>query len=88
MTPATISALKCLPKLEKFLLLYLKQEVADARPSGNMDSPEDGLGAIVQSLACAPEIGWREKSRKMIVFSTDAGLHLAGDGKVLIGLYF
>uniref|UniRef100_A0A915I8T4 Integrin beta n=1 Tax=Romanomermis culicivorax TaxID=13658 RepID=A0A915I8T4_ROMCU len=28
------------------------------------------------------KIGWREKSRKMIVFSTDAGFHYAGDGRL------
>ncbi|VDK26062.1 unnamed protein product [Anisakis simplex] len=27
-------------------------------------------------------IGWRERARKMIVFSTDAGFHFAGDGRV------
>ena len=28
------------------------------------------------------EIGWRNVSRRMLVFSTDAGFHYAGDGKV------
>ena len=28
------------------------------------------------------EIGWRDNSRKLLIFSTDAGFHLAGDGKV------
>ena len=28
------------------------------------------------------QIGWREQSRKMLLFSTDAGFHFAGDGKV------
>ena len=28
------------------------------------------------------EIGWREISRKLLLFSTDAGFHFAGDGKV------
>ena len=27
-------------------------------------------------------IGWREVSRKIILFITDAGFHFAGDGKV------
>jgi hypothetical protein len=27
-------------------------------------------------------IGWRNDSRKLIVFSTDAGFHYAGDGRV------
>jgi hypothetical protein len=29
-------------------------------------------------------IGWRNDSRKLIVFSTDAGFHYAGDGRVII----
>jgi protocadherin alpha len=28
------------------------------------------------------EIGWRPASRKLIVYSTDAGFHFAGDGKL------
>lgn len=32
-------------------------------------------------------IGWRNYSRRMMVFSTDAGFHYAGDGKV-IEIYF
>ena len=28
------------------------------------------------------KIGWRPASRKLIVYSTDAGFHYAGDGKV------
>lgn len=28
------------------------------------------------------QIGWRERSRKIILFSTDAGFHYAGDGKL------
>jgi len=31
------------------------------------------------------EIGWRRGSRKMLLYSTDAGFHYAGDGKVWYG---
>ena len=27
-------------------------------------------------------IGWRDVSRKLVLFITDAGFHFAGDGKV------
>jgi hypothetical protein len=37
---------------------------------------------IIKAIACNDSIGWRERSRKMIVFSTDAGFHFAGDGRV------
>ena len=41
-------------------------------------SPTDVL-----MFACVQrEIGWRDRSRKMLLYSTDAGFHYAGDGKV------
>uniref|UniRef100_A0A0N5AQW1 Integrin beta n=1 Tax=Syphacia muris TaxID=451379 RepID=A0A0N5AQW1_9BILA len=58
------------------------KEVLAAEISGNLDAPEGGFDAIVQTLACHKEIGWRNRARKMIVFSTDAGFHYAGDGRL------
>lgn len=51
--------------------------------STNVDPPESGLDGIMQSVVCAKEIGWREKARRLLVYSTDAPFHIAGDGKVL-----
>jgi len=50
--------------------------------SGNLDGPEGGLDAMMQVIVCTKEIGWRQKARHLIVFSTDANFHIAGDGKV------
>lgn len=50
--------------------------------SGNLDAPEGGFDAIMQAIVCRGEIGWREKSRKLLLFSTDASFHYAGDGKL------
>lgn len=50
--------------------------------SGNVDEPEGGLDALMQSVVCSKEIGWRRNARKLLVFSTDTGFHIAGDGKV------
>ncbi|KAK3771306.1 hypothetical protein RRG08_024382 [Elysia crispata] len=58
------------------------QQVKAAKVSGNLDAPEGGFDAIMQAIACEGEIGWRNISRRMIVFSTDAGFHYAGDGKL------
>ncbi|PIO74296.1 integrin beta cytoplasmic domain protein [Teladorsagia circumcincta] len=58
-----------------------KAEVDKAEISGNLDAPEGGFDAVVQALACNQKIGWRERARKMLVFSTDAGFHFAGDGR-------
>ncbi|KAG9508444.1 Integrin beta-PS, partial [Fragariocoptes setiger] len=58
------------------------REVSACQISGNLDSPEGGLDAIMQCIVCPKEIGWRSKSRKMLVFTTDASFHSAGDGKL------
>uniref|UniRef100_A0A913I850 Integrin beta n=1 Tax=Strongyloides stercoralis TaxID=6248 RepID=A0A913I850_STRER len=58
------------------------KEVQEAQISGNLDAPEGGFDAVMQALACNKSIGWRERARKMIVFSTDAGFHYAGDGRL------
>lgn len=36
----------------------------------------------MQSVVCEEEIGWRKQARRLLVFSTDAGFHYAGDGKL------
>lgn len=41
-----------------------------------------GFDAIMQAIVCRNHIGWREQARRLLVFSTDAGFHYAGDGKV------
>ncbi|XP_021366395.1 integrin beta-PS-like isoform X1 [Mizuhopecten yessoensis] len=57
-------------------------EVRAAKVSGNLDAPEGGFDAIMQSLVCEEQIGWRAASRRMLLFSTDADFHYAGDGKL------
>ncbi|CAF3376669.1 unnamed protein product [Rotaria socialis] len=57
-------------------------QVREAPVSGNIDAPEGGLDAVMQAIVCDDVIGWRNNSRKLIVFSTDAGFHYAGDGRL------
>lgn len=54
----------------------------NAHVSGNLDAPEGGFDAIMQAVVCKDHIGWREHARRLLVFSTDAGFHYAGDGKL------
>ncbi|XP_045785292.1 integrin beta-PS [Maniola jurtina] len=61
---------------------FFDKAVAHAEVSGNLDAPEGGFDAIMQAVVCKNEIGWREHARKLLVFSTDAGFHYAGDGKL------
>ena len=56
--------------------------VKQAQVSGNLDAPEGGFDAIMQAIVCKNQIGWRDKARRLLVFSTDAGFHYAGDGKL------
>lgn len=61
----------------------MTQSLVRAAPvSGNLDAPEGGFDAIMQAIVCRNNIGWREKARRLLVFSTDAGFHYAGDGKL------
>ncbi|XP_055305267.1 integrin beta-PS isoform X2 [Sitodiplosis mosellana] len=58
------------------------EKVKDAAVSGNLDAPEGGFDAMMQAVVCRQHIGWREQARRLLVFSTDAGFHYAGDGKL------
>ena len=61
------------------IAIWQQGEVKRAQVSGNLDAPEGGFDAIMQAIVCKDEIGWREKARKLLVFSTDAGFHYAGN---------
>ena len=50
--------------------------------SGNVDDPEDQLGAMLQTVVCKDLIGWRQTSIKIILVMTDDVLHTAGDGRL------
>jgi len=56
--------------------------VKRAAVSGNLDAPEGGFDAIMQAIVCKERIKWRDRARRLLVFSTDASFHYAGDGKV------
>ena len=44
-----------------------------------------GLDALMQVLVCNEEIGWKNRTRKIVVFASDGPMHFAGDG-LLAGL--
>ena len=50
--------------------------------SNNVDNPEDVLGAMLQAVVCKDLVGWREKSRKILLVMTDDVIHTAGDGRL------
>lgn len=89
-SPCTLqTGKKCAPPYAYKNQMRLTQNVAlfesqvQAAPvSGNLDGPEGGLDAMMQVIVCSMEIGWRQKARHLIVFSTDASFHIAGDGRL------
>ncbi|XP_056336104.1 integrin beta-1b.2 [Danio aesculapii] len=56
------------------------QEVSKQKTSGNLDSSEAGLEALMQAAVCTNVIGWRNVTR-VLVFFTNAGLQFSGDEK-------
>ncbi|XP_040056861.2 integrin beta-2 [Gasterosteus aculeatus] len=59
-----------------------KNKVTEQFISGNLDPPEGSLDAMMQAAICGDKIGWRNSSTRLIVLTTDAGFHMAGDGKL------
>ncbi|KAL5270608.1 hypothetical protein ACHWQZ_G001345 [Mnemiopsis leidyi] len=59
-----------------------KETLDKLRVSSNIDFPEGGFEALLQVAACYKKIGFREKSRKIVIYASDAGIHIAGDGKL------
>jgi protocadherin alpha len=59
-----------------------QNDVGAANLSANVDDLEGGFDALMQTVVCSEKIGWRTKTRRVLVFCTDGGFHMAGDGKV------
>ncbi|XP_063284544.1 integrin beta-7 [Pelobates fuscus] len=66
-------------------LTLFEMRVSAENISGNLDSPEGGLDAMLQAAVCTDRIGWRNVTR-LLVFASDDVFHTAGDGK-LAGIY-
>uniref|UniRef100_A0A669Q134 Integrin beta n=1 Tax=Phasianus colchicus TaxID=9054 RepID=A0A669Q134_PHACC len=77
---------------------YFSQELRKERISGNLDAPEGGFDAILQTAVCKLDfpnptndqnccIGWRKDSTHLLVFSTESAFHYEADGtNVLAGI--
>ncbi|KAH0629498.1 hypothetical protein JD844_011600, partial [Phrynosoma platyrhinos] len=62
-------------------------ELMKERVSGNLDPPEGGFDAILQTAVCRENIGWRNDSTHLLVFSTESAFHYEADGvNVLAGI--
>ncbi|NXK17862.1 ITB4 protein, partial [Arenaria interpres] len=66
---------------------YFSRELSKERISGNLDAPEGGFDAILQTAVCEDKIGWRKDSTHLLVFSTESAFHYEADGtNVLAGI--
>ncbi|KAF1490893.1 Integrin beta-4, partial [Pygoscelis antarcticus] len=66
---------------------YFSQELRKERISGNLDAPEGGFDAILQTAVCKDKIGWRKDSTHLLVFSTESAFHYEADGtNILAGI--
>ncbi|NWJ00526.1 ITB4 protein, partial [Crypturellus undulatus] len=66
---------------------YFSRELRKERISGNLDAPEGGFDAILQTAVCKDNIGWRKDSTHLLVFSTESAFHYEADGSnVLAGI--
>ncbi|MCJ8732784.1 hypothetical protein PDJAM_G00215060 [Pangasius djambal] len=86
--PCPAKARECQPAFGYQHVLNLTKDekqfnemVSRQKISGNLDTPEGGLDAIMQVVTCVNEIGWGNSTR-LLVLATDAGFHMAGDGKL------
>ncbi|XP_033294394.1 integrin beta-4 isoform X4 [Orcinus orca] len=64
-----------------------RNKLKEERISGNLDAPEGGFDAILQTAVCTRHIGWRPDSTHLLVFSTESAFHYEADGaNVLAGI--
>ncbi|CAG5117398.1 unnamed protein product, partial [Candidula unifasciata] len=82
--PCVPANVKCVKPFEFIHMLNMTKNTTAFRMmiSDNLDHPEGSLDAIVQAVMCKSEIGWRDYSHKLLIFSSNDGFHLAGDGRL------
>ncbi|XP_033096130.1 integrin beta-1-like [Anneissia japonica] len=70
-------SISLIDNIAKFVALLRQESI-----STSTDIPEGGGDALMQAIVCTEKIGWRPKSRHFIIYMSDAGLHIALDGKL------
>ncbi|XP_035671816.1 uncharacterized protein LOC118412872 isoform X1 [Branchiostoma floridae] len=59
-----------------------RRSVTEQKISGNIDTAEGLLDALMQATVCKEQIGWRHDAARLILVLTDAPFHWAGDGRL------
>ncbi|KAL0962044.1 hypothetical protein UPYG_G00335010 [Umbra pygmaea] len=87
--PCSYFEVKCLPahgfhhvlsmtsNMSEFTRVIKRQKI-----SGNIDTPEGGLDAMLQAAVCQRELGWRGEAKRLLLLMTDTPSHLALDSKL------
>lgn len=65
-----------------FNFQIIQMQVEAQTVSGNIDEPEGGFDGLLQTIVCTRLIGWRDLSRKLLLYISDERFHIANDGKV------
>ncbi|XP_060070735.1 integrin beta-6-like [Ylistrum balloti] len=68
-------------KLAKDIPEFIRQ-VDATESSANYDTPEGGFDGLMQVMVCTELIGWRNRSRRLLIYATDSDYHFAGDGRL------
>ncbi|XP_067859787.1 integrin beta-8 [Heptranchias perlo] len=87
--PCSIYETSCLPAHGFMHVLSLTDNITEFRKavekqsiSGNEDTPEGGLDALLQVAVCESQIGWRKEAKHLLLLITDQLSHLALDSKL------
>ncbi|XP_043545722.1 integrin beta-8 isoform X2 [Chiloscyllium plagiosum] len=87
--PCSIYETSCLPAHGFKHVLSLTNNISEFRKaverqriSGNEDTPEGGLDAMLQVAVCENQIGWRKEAKHLLLMITDQLFHLALDSKL------
>lgn len=59
-----------------------ERQVSATNDSANDDAPEGGFDGLMQVMVCPDLIGWRNRSRRLLIYATDSDYHFAGDGRL------
>uniref|UniRef100_A0AAZ3NQ25 Integrin beta n=1 Tax=Oncorhynchus tshawytscha TaxID=74940 RepID=A0AAZ3NQ25_ONCTS len=87
--PCSDYEVKCLPAHGFHHVLSMTSNMSEftriikrQRISGNMDTPEGGLDAMLQATVCQVGVGWRGEAKRLLLLMTDQPSHLALDSRL------
>ncbi|XP_062899816.1 integrin beta-8 [Mobula hypostoma] len=87
--PCSVYETSCHPAHGFMHVLSLTDNITEFRKavekqtiSGNEDTPEGSLDALLQVAVCESQIGWRKEAKRLLLLITDQLSHLALDSRL------